>query len=442
MFTRGQFATIAAATVTTLLLEINKAMPTPYMDEVFHVGQTQRYCRGEFWEWDPKITTFPGLYLIGSAVGVLADALQIGPQGSICSVAALRTVTVLLAVACVPVFFATAKLAVPSRTETQALLIAALCCLLPTHFFFAFVYYTDVASTLATMGAYAASLQGRHALSAVAAAAAIAVRQTNAVWVAFMVGAGVLRDAGVARGGGGVEVEARALLAWLRAPRNWSLLARNWGAHAALLAAFAGFLVANGGVAVGDRAHHAPALHVVQLCYAAAFAALAAGAALAPEAARVARHAASRPGLAAAACVACGAAVAATTRAHPFLLADNRHYMFYIWRRLIAPAPLLWVPAYALALGTLWTGLGRANGALWRLGLLLATALVLVPSPLVEPRYFTVPTLLVLLHGPAPGTKAGVACAAAFAALNIATLLVMAHRPFIWGDGTVARFMW
>lgn len=31
MFTRGQFATIAAATVTTLLLEINKAMPTPYM---------------------------------------------------------------------------------------------------------------------------------------------------------------------------------------------------------------------------------------------------------------------------------------------------------------------------------------------------------------------------------------------------------------------------
>ena len=34
-----------------------------YMDEIFHVPQTQRFCRGDFKTWDPKITTFPGLYL-------------------------------------------------------------------------------------------------------------------------------------------------------------------------------------------------------------------------------------------------------------------------------------------------------------------------------------------------------------------------------------------
>ena len=29
-------------------------------DEPFHLGQTQKYCAGEFGEWDQKITTFPG----------------------------------------------------------------------------------------------------------------------------------------------------------------------------------------------------------------------------------------------------------------------------------------------------------------------------------------------------------------------------------------------
>lgn len=30
--------------------------------------QTQRYCAGRWAEWDEKITTFPGLYLLGVAL--------------------------------------------------------------------------------------------------------------------------------------------------------------------------------------------------------------------------------------------------------------------------------------------------------------------------------------------------------------------------------------
>ena len=33
------------------------------MDEIFHVPQAQKYCQAKFHEWDPKITTFPGLYV-------------------------------------------------------------------------------------------------------------------------------------------------------------------------------------------------------------------------------------------------------------------------------------------------------------------------------------------------------------------------------------------
>ncbi|KAF8932809.1 hypothetical protein BGZ58_006778 [Dissophora ornata] len=38
-------------------------VPDPYMDEIFHVPQAQRYCQGDFWTWDPKLTTPPGLYV-------------------------------------------------------------------------------------------------------------------------------------------------------------------------------------------------------------------------------------------------------------------------------------------------------------------------------------------------------------------------------------------
>ena len=45
-------------------------------DEPFHIGQTQQYCRGKFKEWDPKITTFPGLYFFGAIAGSSWHALQ------------------------------------------------------------------------------------------------------------------------------------------------------------------------------------------------------------------------------------------------------------------------------------------------------------------------------------------------------------------------------
>ena len=42
-------------------------VPDPYMDEVFHVPQTIKYCAGQFSSWDPKITTFPGTYVAALA---------------------------------------------------------------------------------------------------------------------------------------------------------------------------------------------------------------------------------------------------------------------------------------------------------------------------------------------------------------------------------------
>ncbi|KAF5906796.1 putative Dol-P-Glc:Glc(2)Man(9)GlcNAc(2)-PP-Dol alpha-1,2-glucosyltransferase, partial [Clarias magur] len=65
------------------------------MDEIFHVPQAQKYCDGKFNEWDPMITTLPGLYLL--SVGVIKPVMWlVGWTGSaVCSTAMLRFINVL-----------------------------------------------------------------------------------------------------------------------------------------------------------------------------------------------------------------------------------------------------------------------------------------------------------------------------------------------------------
>ena len=73
-------------------------------DEPFHVPQTQHYCCGDFSHWDPKITTFPGLYVVGAAYGRALHALsQVWRPLSLsvaCNVTALRSLNLLLGCAC------------------------------------------------------------------------------------------------------------------------------------------------------------------------------------------------------------------------------------------------------------------------------------------------------------------------------------------------------
>ena len=98
------------ALATTL---VNKIVPEPYMDEFFHVRQTQAYCAGRWAEWDPKITTFPGLYLIGALAGraVRAAAAAAGVHPPLCGTGVLRWVSTVLGAACLPAMLSVARFA-------------------------------------------------------------------------------------------------------------------------------------------------------------------------------------------------------------------------------------------------------------------------------------------------------------------------------------------
>lgn len=70
-------AVIYTGIVIYVMNAVNQNVPEAYMDEVFHYPMTERYFNGiglqfsinisgNFTYWDPKITTFPGLYVVGS----------------------------------------------------------------------------------------------------------------------------------------------------------------------------------------------------------------------------------------------------------------------------------------------------------------------------------------------------------------------------------------
>ncbi len=91
--------------------------------------QTQRYCAGDFAHWDPKITTFPGLYVAGAGFGRALHAASrlLGrplPPGAACGASALRGLNALLAGACFLVTRALALALHPRQGRDYAALLA------------------------------------------------------------------------------------------------------------------------------------------------------------------------------------------------------------------------------------------------------------------------------------------------------------------------------
>lgn len=75
--------------------------------------------------------------------------------------------------------------------------------------------------------------------------------------------------------------------------------------------------------------------------------------------------------------------------AHPFLLSDNRHYPFYVWQRLLSRVyvRVALAPVYVFCGWLVTSRLLRRKPPLWVLTYAGAAAVVLVPSPLLEPRW-------------------------------------------------------
>jgi len=171
-----------------------------------------------------------------------------------------------------------------------------------------------------------------------------------------------------------------------------------------VVVAFAAFVIYNGGIVVGDRSNHIAMLHFPQFLYFLLFTVIFLGCtAVNPWLVMRIWRANVRGGwvYSVVGMAAFWAAVKFFTFVHPFMLADNRHVPFYLVKDIYAKhwwVRYAFIPAYLYGAWAIHMVFGNLRSLLWQLVYFLCVLVVLVPTPLVEFRYYIIPFLVVQLH--------------------------------------------
>ncbi|OVA06260.1 Glucosyltransferase Alg10 [Macleaya cordata] len=466
---RVAVAVIVSLWVIPISLMVNHIVPEPYMDEIFHIPQAQKYCRGNFKSWDPLITTPPGLYCLSLAhVASLFPGMwcakAVSSFSKLCSTPTLRSINGVLAVICSVLVYEILAYFRPALDKRNTTLRAIVTSLYPLHWFFTFLYYTDVASLTLVLAMYLACLKRHYQSSALLGALAILVRQTNVIWMLFVACCGAINltlppnhkvnvqlddhDAPVRKNDWLPEKKSMPVGPNLRKRKMDStsisvnhsipkmndlslrhtsglldeikvILLRMWNLKLEVLVSFGPFFVVfvafvmfvfwNGSIVLGAKEAHAVSLHFAQIMYFGLVSALA----MAPfyftynQVAVLCQSLWKNRPLSffqvIVLLISGFLSVHLFSIAHPYLLADNRHYTFYIWRRVIKSHWLmkyLLLPLYAYSWLCIFDSLGKVQKKIWVLLFFLASAGVLIPAPLIEFRYYTIPFYFLVLHSP------------------------------------------
>lgn len=431
---------VYAAISFAVLQQINHIVTEPYMDEIFHIPQAQRYSQGDFHTWDPKLTTPPGLYML--------SLVLLWPFND--STQCLRNSNWVISLMLFWTIYGLVSQLHPRMSSKATAITTLSLSLFPVSFFLHHLYYTDTASLWLVLLTYSHSLRGRHGWAGVAGFVSLWLRQTNVVWVAFIAFSAIhnlTKQQGTATLWGSVGQLGKWWTAQPTSRHALSILVPVLLPYLLVMACFAVFLYINQGIVLGDKSHHQATMHLPQLFYFSSYVVGISAPMILPLASprrTLFRHCLLIPVLA----VFLYMCVQSYTIEHPFLLSDNRHYPFYIWKNIFRRHPMskyATIPFYIYAMFTLNHVIDiRKTSTLWKLALAVCTAAVLVPSPLLEFRYFTVPYYFVRLHLSNATLKSCVFEIAWFALINSVTIWIFLYRPFTWDSepDQLQRFMW
>ncbi|MFH4978931.1 hypothetical protein AB6A40_005640 [Gnathostoma spinigerum] len=389
-------------------------VPEPYMDEIFHVRQARQYCANDFSRYDPMITTPPALYFL-----TMLLSFPCGQERYTNSIIIPFTFVA---------FFRLRRQFSSSSTTLNALTCLSVLSL-PILFHPTLLYYTDLLSLTAVIWGMSLMEPGK---AAVCFSLAVFTRQTNIVWAGVY---GVIRLVQTIDPNR-IRLSIEEALYRLRAFIYLALL-------------FLAFFIHNGGtVVLGDRTAHKPVPHFMQLYYM-AVTIVAFGAPYLLMHGHVIRGvvaALRRPISSLFACAIIAIGVYNFTFEHPYLLADNRHFTFYIWRRWFRRE--WWcryavIPIYLFCLHIIQDSVKHLSPLLIGTSI-AATAAVLVPANLIEPRYFILPYVLWRLSLK-ESDRLNLFLEILFNILiNTIVLYLFYEKPFKWANkpDEIQRFMW
>lgn len=442
-------------------------------------------------QWDPMITTLPGLYLV--TVGVIRPVVWLaGLTGNVvCSTAMLRFINLLFnsgnlyllyllisrlhhrekvlsdywssilhrffSISSFYNIFPLFQTQATSRRVLSALSLSTF----PVLYFFNFLYYTDSGSTFFILFTYLMTLYGCHKTSAFLGVCSVLFRQTNIIWVAFCAStlvAAKMDEAWKAHAKKRDEKSpsyvpltfngVKKVLVFMFTSLNHvkAVLFVAWP-YIAVGTGFLVFVVMNDGIVVGDRTSHKACLHFPQLFYFLSFT-LFFSFPVSLCVNRVRRFFEAlkkRPFFPLSLTCIALLLVWKFTFIHSYLLADNRHFPFYIWKRIFQRHELMrfvLVPAYLFA-GWNFADSFKLRSLFWNLAFLSCLLAATVPQKLLEFRYFIVPYLMYRLHMPLPSLPRLLLEFLLYTAVNAATLYIFITKTFHWPDSTeTQRFMW
>ncbi|RMD41752.1 hypothetical protein DV735_g3348, partial [Chaetothyriales sp. CBS 134920] len=420
---------------------ISVIVPDPYLDEVFHIPQALAYWHGRWSHWDPKITTPPGLYYYSWAISQARKLVDPAFELNTNELRLVSFITFYLLAVALYFWKRSSKHQVRDGSDLPRELVIVSS---PLIFFFSGLYYTDLFSALTVVITYSfwsASVEaaedtkgGFQTLHFMFGGLSLLARQTNIFWVSvFLGGLQVLRTLKKSYQGQiyDPEISNASLEDYAKSARSlvqrlfnsnenvlFQLFSDAWPSIS-LLTTFIGFVIGNGGVVLGDKSNHVATLHLSQMLYFWPAVVFFSWPALLPSlftlltSKEQARTRFPRTIIVLGLLAIFAFVVYFNTIVHPFILADNRHYTFYVFRILrqtwirYAAVPIYlicgWLCIHALGKPA---HQGKAPNEEdirvgWVIVFLISTTLSLVTAPLVEPRYFLIPWLIWRMNLPA-----------------------------------------
>lgn len=448
-------------------------MPYQFIDERFHVNQTINYIRGAWTEWDPKITTPPGLYLLGWLNYHLTRFIT-----SWSTLTVLRLVNLVGGiivwpwVVLRPLFLFNAIGFWP---------VTLMCFPLMATYYY--LYYTDVWSTIFIVESLTLAITlpfGETAsiwLSALCGLISCFFRQTNIVWNLFVMVVVVERRALINKDFNNVHFN-NYLKFIIHILEHFKSLALPYVINFVL---FLGFVIYNRSITLGDKENHVAGLHLVQIFYGFAFIVMFSFPIWISKGfiENYLRRISWKPIQTVFELLGIILVIRYFTVIHPFLLADNRHYTFYLFKKIFGRNKwfkyLIMPPVYHFATYTYLEVIKpsimyfhpilpieikdpvelpvQLTHISWTT-LILCTIMTISPSPLFEPRYYILPFLFwrlfitvtnepLLKDGTTTSTKRLFLELLWFMAINVVTLVVLTRYSFRWDtEPNPQRIIW
>lgn len=435
------------------------------IDELFHIPQALQYCDFNFDYWDEKITTLPGLYL--TSVAILKPFIGCTPY-------TLRFIN--LAASCINLymFYSLISHSDVKSSKAEIVLRALNLSILPPLYFFSHLYYTDTLSLLSVLLFFKLHADKSHAVYLVLCGFfSILVRQTNVIWIAFCLGQTLIEILAQSYStyhkavktakkmktkrvvythnydfryiNSAVQFHFKTQLRFLFYFLNAKIVTEILSIMSILIT-FVLFIFFNGSIVVGDKTAHEASIHVPQTFYFMLFYAFFSIPYVLSTLKNVLTKINNKKMMFLFAVILCMIVVRFNTLIHPYLLADNRHYTFYIWNKFYGKywfAKYIVVPLYVVFLLSFMQNIKENVNAGFVVSFFGCFFMSLALQKMIEVRYFFIPFVILKMKFNNSNMKIIMLDFVISMIINVITLNVFYNKEIIWSDfEDVQRLIW